>query len=282
MKNSFARIAAVFAATMVCLSGCGKKAEPAPQKNAANYPLPDPPLVATCAPGIPGGRLVVAEFGDPKMANEVSSLDIYRFLFATLLGYDMISQQVEPGLAESWTNTPDGKTWTFKLRKNLRWSDGAPLTADDVVFTCNDVVYNPAIDNVTRDALMVDGKKFIVTRVDDLTVQVVTPEIYAPFLEIFGSGLPIMPKHILAKAVGRHIHFRLQQHIRPVTNRRQWTLSSEGIQGGTILLAGAQSVFFRGGQQRPASTVFRQHCFYRRAGPQRRLPALFERRVRRA
>jgi peptide/nickel transport system substrate-binding protein len=206
MKNSFARIAAVFAATMVCLSGCGKKAEPAPQKNAANYPLPDPPLVATCAPGIPGGRLVVAEFGDPKtfnpiMANEVSSLDIYRFLFATLLGYDMISQQVEPGLAESWTNTPDGKTWTFKLRKNLRWSDGAPLTADDVVFTCNDVVYNPAIDNVTRDALMVDGKKFIVTRVDDLTVQVVTPEIYAPFLEIFGSGLPIMPKHILAKAV---------------------------------------------------------------------------------
>jgi peptide/nickel transport system substrate-binding protein len=148
----------------------------------------------------------VAEFGDPKTfnpitANEVSSLDIYRFLFASLLGYDMISQQIEPGLAESWTNSPDGKTWTFKLRKNLRWSDGEPLTADDVVFTCNDVVYNPAIDNVTRDAMQVDGKKFIVTKVDDLTVQVVTPEIFAPFLEQFGGGLPIMPKHILAKAV---------------------------------------------------------------------------------
>ena len=148
----------------------------------------------------------MAEFGNPKTfnpitANEVSSLDIYRFLFASLLGYDVISQQVEPGLADWWTNSPDGKTWTFKLRKNLRWSDGEPLTADDVVFTCNDVVYNPAIDNVTRDVMQVDGKKFIVTKVDDLTVQVVTPEVFAPFLEMFGAGLPIMPKHILAKTV---------------------------------------------------------------------------------
>ena len=35
--------------------------------------------------------------------------------------------QVSPGLADSWTNSPDGKTWTFQLRKNLRWSDGDPL-----------------------------------------------------------------------------------------------------------------------------------------------------------
>ena len=65
---------------------------------------------------------------------------------------DSIAASVEPGLAESWTNSPDGKTWTFKLRKNLRWSDGEPLTADDVVFTWNDVIYNPDIDNVMRDA----------------------------------------------------------------------------------------------------------------------------------
>ena len=69
-------------------------------------------------------------------------------------------QTVKPGLAESWTNSPDGKTWTFKLRKNLRWSDGAPLTADDVVFTWNDVIYNPKIDNVTRDPFIINGKKF--------------------------------------------------------------------------------------------------------------------------
>jgi len=206
MKNSFARITAVFAATIVCLSGCGKKAETAPQKTAGSYPLPDPPLVANCKPGIPGGRLVIAEPGDPKTfnpitANESSSLDIYRFLFASLLGADSVTQEVEPGLAESWTNTPDGKTWTFKLRKNLRWSDGEPLTADDVVFTFNDVIYNPGVDNVTRDALQVDGKPFTVTKIDDLTIRVVTPDIYAPFLEAFGAGVPILPKHILAKTV---------------------------------------------------------------------------------
>ena len=110
-------------------------------------------------------------------------------------------KQVEPGLAESWTNSPDGKTWTFKLRKNLRWSDGEPLTADDVVFTWNDVIYNPNIDNVMRDGFIVDGKKFTVTKMDDLTIQVVTPEVYAPFLESFGAGVPILPKHILAKTV---------------------------------------------------------------------------------
>ena len=206
MKMSFVRIGAVFAATSLCLSGCGKKAETPPEKSAASYPLPDPPLVATCAPGIPGGRLVIAEPGDPKTfnpitENESSSRDVTRLLFAALLGSDSVSQEVEPGLACWWTNSPDGKTWTFKLRKNLRWSDGEPLTADDVIFTLNDVIYNPAIDNVTRDALSVDGKPFIVTKIDDLAIQVVTPEIFAPFLDVFGAGVPILPKHILAKTV---------------------------------------------------------------------------------
>ncbi len=104
------------------------------------------------------------------------------------------------GLADWWTNSPDGKTWTFRLRKNLHWSDGAPLTADDVVFTW-DVIYNPKINNVVRDQFIVDGKKFAVTKVDDLTVKVVTPEVYAPFLENFGAGVPIIPKHILEQTV---------------------------------------------------------------------------------
>ena len=83
------------AAAIACLSGCGKKPETASDRNPPpSYPLPDPPLVANCEPGIPGGRLVVASFGDPKTfnpitANESSSKDIYRLLFASLLGFDM-------------------------------------------------------------------------------------------------------------------------------------------------------------------------------------------------
>jgi peptide/nickel transport system substrate-binding protein len=201
MKN-FGRALAILITAVFCFCGCGKKSET--EKSTANIPLPEPPLVAGCAPGIPGGRLVIATFGDPKTfnpitANEQSSEEIYRHLFASLLGFDVPSQSVSPGLAVAWTNSPDGKTWTFTLRKNLRWSDGEPLTADDVVFTWA-VIYNPEIDNVMRDAFIVDGKKFTVTKIDDLTIQVVTPEIYAPFLENFG-GVPILPKHILEKTV---------------------------------------------------------------------------------
>jgi peptide/nickel transport system substrate-binding protein len=202
MKKRFTGAAALLALTIL-LSGCGKSASP--EKSAASEPLPDPPLAAPCAPGTPGGRLVIASFGDPKTfnpitGNEQSSEEIYRHLFASLTGMDTPSQQVEEGLACFWTNTPDGKTWTFRLRKNLRWSDGQPLTADDVVFTWNDVIYNPDIDNVMRDAFIVHGKKFVISKIDDLTVQVDTPEVYAPFLNNFG-GVPIVPKHILAPTV---------------------------------------------------------------------------------
>ena len=207
MKNSFAQNTALFAALLVCLSGCGKKPESAvSEKTAASYPLPDPPVVVDCPPGIPGGKFVVAELGDPKtfnylIANEASSMDIGRFMFWGLLNFDVPTQTVKPGLAESWTNTPDGKTWTFKLRQNLRWSDGEPLTADDVLFTWKEIVYNPAIPSAIKDPYIVDGKEFTVTKVDDLTIKIVTPEVYAPFLAAFGAGVAIYPKHILEKYV---------------------------------------------------------------------------------
>jgi peptide/nickel transport system substrate-binding protein len=205
MKKNCLKAVGILAAA-IALSGCGKNSANSPEKSAASYPLPEPPVIVDCQPGIRGGRLVICELGEPKTfnyitANEESSIDICRFMFWGLLNLDEPTQTVKPGLAESWTNSADGKTWTFKLRKNLRWSDGAPLTADDVVFTWNDVIYNPKIDNVTRDPFIINGKKFTIAKLDDLTIQVVAPEIYAPFLAAFGSGVPIIPKHILEKSV---------------------------------------------------------------------------------
>ena len=189
--------------------------------------------------------------GDPKTfnpitANEHSSEDICRFLFASLAwlrsGHRNRSNR-------DWRNrgriSPDGKTWTFKLRKNLRWSDGEPLTADDVVFTWNDVIYNPDIDNVMRDRFIIDGKKFIVTKVDDLTVQVVTPEIYAPFLENFGAGVPIMPKHILAKTVAdKTFTSAYGVNWKPEDIVGSGPFRLKEYKTGAIHPAGAQSVFF--------------------------------------
>ena len=191
--------------SLLCLPACGKKESPdkaAPKVAAA--PLPEKPLVSQCEPGVHGGRLVIATFGDPKTfnpitENESSSTDIIRFLFSGLVSVDTPTQTVGPGLAESWKVEPDQKTWTFTLRKGVVWSDGRPLTADDVVFTW-EVIYHPEIDNVTADLFKIDGKKFEVTKLDALTVKVVTPAPYAPFIEYFGS-VPVIPKHVLEPAV---------------------------------------------------------------------------------
>jgi peptide/nickel transport system substrate-binding protein len=209
MNMKLVQAMAVFGAVVLCFSGCSKNtqtAENGASKNSeTSYPLPDPPVVVDCHAGVRGGRLIISELGEPKTfnmitANEESSQDIIRFMFWGLINFDEPTQTVKPGLAYSWTNSPDGKTWTFHLRKNLRWSDGEPLTADDVLFTWNDVILNPKIDNVTRDPFVIDGKGPIVTKLDDLTIQVTMPEIYPPFLANFG-GVPIIPKHILGKSV---------------------------------------------------------------------------------
>ena len=195
------------AVAFLVLTGCGEKPEriaPA-QPAAADTTLPNPPRVANCEPGVPGGRLVIASFTDPRTfnpitENETSSSDIINMMFDGLGKKNQATQEVTPGLAESWEVGADQRTWTFKLRKGLRWSDGQPLTADDVVFTFNDVIYNTNVVNVKVDQMRVDGKDIAVRKMDDLTIQAVTPDVFAPFLEFFGTTR-ILPRHMLADAV---------------------------------------------------------------------------------
>ena len=187
------------------LAGCGKSEAPkSASSSAADYPLPDPPLVSNCEPGVRGGRLVIASFAgaktfNPLTENEQSSSEIVRLLFSGLVDVDVVTQEARPALAESWSVESDQKTWTFKLRKNLFWSDGHPLTAEDVLFTWQ-IIYDPKIRPVIVDLFRIDDKNFEVTLIDERTLKVVTPAIYAPFLVYFGST-PILPKHILEASV---------------------------------------------------------------------------------
>ena len=164
-------------------------------------------MIAQCEPGIPGGRLVIASLGDPKTfnpitENESSSSDIIRMLFATMTTFDWPTQTASPGMAHKWEVAADQVTWTWHLRKGLKWSDGRPITADDVVFTWNEVIYNPDIINVTRDMFTFDDdkKQFKVEKIDELTVRVVTPAPFPPMVEFWG-GVAILPKHMLADDV---------------------------------------------------------------------------------
>lgn len=187
---------------LVALAGCGKSNRPKP---SAAHPLPPSPLVAQCEPGQPGGRLVIAAAGTPRTFNPLFAFDgasegVIRLLYSSLVRMDWASQELGPGLAESWSVEADQKTWTFKLRQGVRWSDGQPLTANDVLFTWNGVMYNPEYDPMLFDLFRPGGQSFAVSKVDDVTVRVVTPQVYAPFLQFFG-GVAILPEHILGAAV---------------------------------------------------------------------------------
>lgn len=164
-------------------------------------------IIGRAPPGKPGGTLRVAEFGsgpktfNPIIANESTSVDIIEQVFSSLLDYNFKTNKIVGGLAYRWEHTPDARVWTVHLRKGLRWSDGIPLTADDVVFTFR-AIYDPKVDNPSRDIAQVQGKPIACEKIDELTVQFVLPDTYGPFLYLLGS-IPIIPKHKLEGALDR-------------------------------------------------------------------------------
>jgi len=161
--------------------------------------------------GIPGGKLVVTVFGPgPKTLNystfgETSSSDIIYMMDYTggLLDINPLTAELMAGLAKSWVVAPDGLSVTFYLRRGIKWSDGQPFTADDVVFTFMDVIGNDDIPNNLRDGCTVGGKFVQVEKVDEYTVKASVTEPYRPLLRDCIQGVPIAPKHKLAKYVAK-------------------------------------------------------------------------------
>jgi peptide/nickel transport system substrate-binding protein len=64
----------------------------------------------------------------------------WQVMYGTLVGYDAAASQFKPELAESWTTSSDGVTYTFKLRSGAVWSDGQPITSKDAAFTLNTIL----------------------------------------------------------------------------------------------------------------------------------------------
>jgi len=103
-----------------------------------------------------GDTLVRATAGNPKtfnplLANESSSTELLNGpMFSSCGGYHLVKQEKQAGLCEKYERSKDGMTYTFTLREGLRWSDGAPLTTEDVEFTWR-VVTDPKIPNSVKD-----------------------------------------------------------------------------------------------------------------------------------
>ncbi|MBD1849541.1 ABC transporter substrate-binding protein [Cyanobacteria bacterium FACHB-502] len=150
-------------------------------------------------------RLVISELSEPKTFNPVTSQEttsVFGLILDSLLSTNGLNGDLEPGLAESWEISPNQKQITFTLREGLKWSDSTPLTVDDVLFTFNDVLFNPKIPSSSADILRVgeQGKFPTVEKVDDRRVRFTVPEPFAPILR-FAGGVEILPKHVLAESV---------------------------------------------------------------------------------
>src|SRR5207253_1476208 len=134
---------------------------------------------------------------NPVIATDTVSREVIGRMMADLIDINRSSQQTEPALAKSWKISPDGRTFTLQLRKGIRFSDGHPFDADDVVFSFN-VYMDEAVDSPQRDLLIIDGKPILVTKLDQYTVRFALPRPYAAAERLF-DGLAMLPKHLLEK-----------------------------------------------------------------------------------
>jgi len=148
-----------------------------------------------------GGHVVEGNFSDIRTLNSMLSSDtasnqVIGLMFDGLTNYRK-NGDLLPALAKDLpTTSADGLTYTFKLRDGLKWSDGQPLTADDVVFTYQ-LAYDPqyaAVSSPRRG----DLSKYVasVTAPDPQTVVIKTTQVFAPFLANH-TQYGILPKHVL-------------------------------------------------------------------------------------
>jgi peptide/nickel transport system substrate-binding protein len=166
-------IAGVAAATIVAVPAAA-----VPQAQAAD------PVVFTV------GILSDIDSLNPFTGILAESYEMFQLQYATLLSTSSVDFTPDAGLAESWETSADGKTWTYTLRPDLVWSDGTPLTANDVVYTFNRILegryeqrnYGNYVRNITS-----------VTAPDDRTV-VMTTKVPSPIMERL--AVYILPEHV--------------------------------------------------------------------------------------
>jgi peptide/nickel transport system substrate-binding protein len=146
------------------------------------------------------------------VARDLSTTVLTYLLHGSLVRINHVTNELEPELAERWELLPDRRTYRLRLRTGLRFSDGAPFSADDVVFSFR-AIYDRATDSVLADTLQVAGQPLGVTAEDATTVAIRFPAEFGPGLRML-DGVPIYPRH------------RLEAALKTGTFRSAWSLST--------------------------------------------------------
>ncbi len=203
------RSSRILIAALLCLSGAlPAGAQDAPAALDANgfHPVTaDPPLVADCEPGRYGGTVSWCEIGEvstfnPLVYGDATMGELREMVFDALVNYDQERWEFEPALAHSWERSEDGLVWTFHLRKGVKWSDGKPFSADDVLFSYA-ACFHEKIANSNRDQFKVGDAPFpTVEKVDDYTVRLKCSVVNALMIVAVGN-VSICPAHLWAKEI---------------------------------------------------------------------------------
>ena len=159
--------------------------------------------------GKAGGTYTLALGDAPQSLFYYGAIDnnlglVSQQLFDGLVEFNLANYKLEPALAESWTVTNNGRTYTFKLRSGVKWSDGQAFNADDVVFTYQNFIMNPEARAGDAGNFKLDGQPVTIKKVNDLTVQFDLPRAAPAFL--LQQRYFIMPQHKLARFTGADVN----------------------------------------------------------------------------
>jgi len=159
-----------------------------------------------------GGTMTDTNLGDPKtfniwVASDAGSFGTAGNLYDGLIGQNSYTQEWEGRLCDLPTVSKDGLVWTFRLKPNLKWSDGVPITADDIIFTL-DMIFDEKTQGIMREGMLVDVKdpksgkfKRVPVRyrkIDSRTVEYRLPVPYAPARSML--SIAPAPRHKLYEA----------------------------------------------------------------------------------
>ena len=152
----------------------------------------------------PTDTLVASIRAEPRSFNRYTARDltttVLTFLMhGALVRINRVTNELEPELAVRWELLPDQRTYRLWLRPNVRFSDGAPFSADDVVFSFR-AIYDRAVGSILADTLQVHGQPLTVTAEDASTLVIQFPSPFGPGLRML-DGVPIYPRHRLEPAL---------------------------------------------------------------------------------
>ena len=183
-----------------------KKAQPEKYTGAVEKKINGKEYIQVTLPlGKFGGTLNLPLFGsgpktfNPWASTDATSSELAGLMYDSLFSDDPVTGEIKPKLAKSYEILDGGKKVIVKLRDGIKWSDGKEITADDVVFTWNEIVFKGLEGSGFSSLVLIDGKYPEVNKIDSKTVEFKIHTVFAPFVRQI--SYPPAPKHIVEKVI---------------------------------------------------------------------------------